>query len=109
MRGRVPVGRSNSDADFLATGQQGGAKTHELTQRQMPPHDHRPADGTNFAIWINNEAEGGSGSSGYEVSKDQKPTTTSVSGGYFENGVWKVEAHNNLQPYLVLVFIQRIS
>lgn len=40
MKGRVIVGRDASDSDFNVLGETGGAKTHTLTEAQMPVHDH---------------------------------------------------------------------
>lgn len=40
MRGRVPVGLDSGQTEFDALGEAGGAKTHTLTEAEMPSHDH---------------------------------------------------------------------
>lgn len=40
LKGRVPVGRDPGDASFDVLGEIGGAKTHTLTQAEMPVHNH---------------------------------------------------------------------
>lgn len=40
LKGRVPVGRNASDTDFDTLGETGGAKTHTLTEAQLPSHRH---------------------------------------------------------------------
>lgn len=45
LQGKVPVGRNSSDTDFDTLGETGGAKTHTLTEAQMPVHTHGVNDG----------------------------------------------------------------
>jgi microcystin-dependent protein len=40
LRGRVPVGTDSSQTEFDALGETGGAKTHTLTEAQLPSHTH---------------------------------------------------------------------
>jgi len=40
LKGRVPVGRDSADVSFDTLGEQGGAKTHQLTINEMPNHGH---------------------------------------------------------------------
>jgi microcystin-dependent protein len=40
LKGRVPVGRDSSQTEFDTLGETGGAKTHTLTEAQMPSHLH---------------------------------------------------------------------
>lgn len=44
-KGRVSVGLDPSDANFDSIGETGGAKTHVLTEAQMPAHDHAGTTG----------------------------------------------------------------
>ena len=40
LKGRVPVGMDANDTDFDALGETGGAKTHTLTESELPAHGH---------------------------------------------------------------------
>jgi microcystin-dependent protein len=90
MKGRIPVGYDSGQTEFDALGETGGSKTHTLSTSEMPSHSHTvTARSGNDAV-----------SGGYSVAKtsdvDTTMTSSSVGGG---------NAHNNLQPYLVLNYI----
>jgi microcystin-dependent protein len=55
-RGRVSVGYNSSDTDFDAIGEVGGAKTHSLTEAQMPSHFHT---GVSHSHTVNSHSHGG--------------------------------------------------
>jgi len=82
--GRTLVGYDGADSDFNLVEKEGGAKTHTLTESEMPSHSHtvssKVGDGT-FSL-----------GSGDPSGSTNNPSTSSVGGG---------SAHNNLQPYLV--------
>lgn len=40
LKGKVPVGFDSTQTEFDALGETGGAKTHTLTEAEMPAHDH---------------------------------------------------------------------
>lgn len=40
LKGRVPVGRDTAQTEFNDMGETGGAKTHTLTESEMPVHTH---------------------------------------------------------------------
>jgi len=94
LKGRVPVGLDNSQSEFDTLGKSSGEKTHLLTTPEMPSHNHT------FQAWNNTNTDTsdiftndwrldpGSGTWG----------TSNVGGG---------QAHNNLQPYLVMSYIIR--
>jgi len=108
--GEVPVGRKSSDPDFDVVGSgtntngTTGAKTHTLTESEMPAHTHDTGvvgfSDRNFVAdqRITVPSQFGfddDGNSGTASSK-----TTSVGGG---------AAHNNLQPYIVVYMWKRTA
>ena len=96
LQGRVPVGLQTSDAAFNTLGKTGGAKTHTLTNAEIPAHQHyMDQDGGNVGY-----AEG-STNLRFAVNFANTRATSSIVTGYAGGGA----AHNNLQPYLVLNYI----
>lgn len=91
LKGKTVVGLDSSDTDFNTLGKTGGEKNHTLTVSEMPIHTHRQgfrygvASGT-AATMKSSEVNGGGGFG----------NTESTGGG---------QAHNNLQPYIVLNYI----
>jgi microcystin-dependent protein len=94
LGGRVPVGVDTNQNEFRSVATYGGEKTHILTPAEMPSHNHTAP------TW-----NGGSGT--FEVASTQygydypNGAPTSNTGGD--------QPHNNLQPYLTLNFIIRVS
>lgn len=43
LSGKVPVGLDSADTDFDALGETGGAKSHTLTESEVPSHNHNAA------------------------------------------------------------------
>lgn len=91
--GRVTVAIDAGQTEFDTAGETGGAKTHTLTETEMPVHNHnekfRDPDGSTGTWAIQYNTNGGS------------VTTTENAGG---GG-----AHNNLQPYIVVYRWCRVS
>ncbi len=88
LKGRVPIGKDDNDYDFDILGKTGGEKEHTLTINEMPNHNHKiGVDNNTFGAgsYPNNRALEGTGL-----------TTSSTGGG---------QAHNNLQPYIILNYI----
>ena len=98
FKGRVVVGVDEAQTEFDAVGEQGGAKTHTLTEAQMPSHRHFMDRGR---WWGNDSVLGGNDS----IFNQQSSTTAqgeSASGGGSRKAIGLTgggQPHNNLQPY----------
>jgi microcystin-dependent protein len=124
LRTRVPVGLFSTDTDtdpsatdnrLNSLGKTGGEKTHTLTQAQLPSHTHTVGRGASFGTSrVGSAASGGFRGdvvTGYDPTfalqnlssgSEDMPGTAhnhSVTGGGSGN------AHNILQPYLVVNYI----
>ena len=90
LKGRVPVGIDTNDTDFDTLGETGGEKTHTLTINEMPSHNHiarsHVGSGVGDGMLLN----------GNSYTVDNNYTTGSTGGG---------QAHNILQPYIVVNYI----
>lgn len=100
LTGRVPVGRRDNWVEFNTLGKKGGNRTHTLTTTEMPSHEHPHyhSEGIAIAAIINGGLEAPAAAAEPFVGN------TGSAGGLTGGG----EAHNNLQPYLVLNFIIKI-
>jgi len=88
--GRVLVGKADSGT-FDTAGATGGGETHTLTIAEMPAHSHGISSGAD-----NTE----SGTGRYKPGALETIQSTSKGGG---------EAHNNLQPYVVVYMFKRTA
>jgi hypothetical protein len=86
--GKVMVGLDAGDTSFDTAGKTGGEKTHTLTIAEMPAHTHKVGS-TSLVT-----ASGGN---------ERKPEGTSDNTSSTGGG----QAHNNLQPYIVVYFWKR--
>lgn len=86
--GRVAVGYDPTDPLFQTIGNMGGEKTHTLTIAEMPAHTHSQT-GVNAA---------NSGTSGTGANNGTSQTGSTGGGG----------AHNNMQPYFVILKLIKI-
>jgi microcystin-dependent protein len=87
FNGRVPVGLNASDTNFATLGKFGGESTHRLTINEMPSHNHSYVSPTSSQ----NSASGSS--------------TRANTAGATSGNTGGDQAHNNLQPYLVISMI----
>ena len=101
-KGRVTVALDDSDADFNTISKTGGEKTHTLTIDEMPSHNHIGINWYGGAAFTLDPGKSGflptgQWSGGSSTSNFQ---TGSTGGG---------QAHNNVQPYVVVVRWHRIA
>lgn len=95
LKGKVAVGKDSSQTEFDTLGETSGEKAVTLTVNQMPSHDHTLTPGQIVGTgWT-----GGSTGGAYSPlgNNPQYNTYISSTGGG--------QAHNNLQPYIVLNYI----
>jgi len=107
--GRVPVGIDSSDTDFDTAEGTGGAKTHTLTLDEMPAHDHVPnrnTYGTNN-ILLRRNANGVNSTNGLDNTVGEPDISGANLGFPEEEGGG--QAHNNLQPYIVVYMWKRTA
>ena len=105
--GKVPVGIDSGDTDFDTAEETGGAKTHTLDLDEMPSHRHGgiyPAGGSGIytqGFDVDNASSG-------NTLSEQKFTT--YTGGNQTDGTeGTTQAHNNLQPYIVVYMWKRTA
>ena len=97
-QGKTLVGIDSEDADFDNVGDTGGEKTHTLTVDEMPSHNHAFTVPPRYG-W---EWQNGGGIFGQKntTAADNSQYTSKTGGG---------QAHNNLQPYIVVSFWRRTA
>lgn len=94
--GKVPVGIDSGDTDFDTAEETGGAKTHTLTTSEIPAHTHTYSESSEGP-----PAEGvGAGYDPPTAVGRQEADSGSTGGG---------QAHNNLQPYIVVYMWKRTA
>ena len=107
-RGRVSVGLDSSQTEFSTIGKKGGEKTHKLNWNEMPAHSHAQKtignDG-NANPWV---TSANSGAWGVET-RNQYAYRGGTGTYLLTDNAGGNQAHNNLQPYEVDVWIIKVS
>lgn len=94
--GRVLVGLDSGDTDFDVVEETGGAKTHTLTETEIPSHTHVENAPTS--------ASGGAVRFASDTNASGSVDSTLVTGATGGGG-----AHNNVQPYIVVYMWKRTA
>lgn len=99
LRSKFIVGYDSNDSDYDSIGNTGGEKTHTLTIQEMPSHNHSFVFPYSFPKFGGNDADitGGGGNLG--IANTPEIETEAVGSGI---------PHENLPPYFVLAFAQKI-
>lgn len=96
--GRVLVGYDSGDTAFDTVEETGGAKTHTLSNSEMPYHRH------SLGLSKSDNTYGDGSSNGTKVGS-YSPLYSGYEGG--SGGV--TQPHNNLQPYIVVYMWKRTA
>lgn len=108
--GMFPVGYKSGDTDFGTIGKTGGAKTHTLTEAQLPKLSgrismHSGESATNIAS-VSGKF---SGTTVSQYKPAGNPVAGATSVGTINWNIGSGQAHNNLPPYQVVAYWKRIA
>ena len=106
MRTRIPVGHDARNAPFNTMGAKGGQAEVRLTAKQLPAHAH--------AQRVTANVEGGSSGGirrdhNQAVSQSKLKSFKAYAQGVNTGSSGGGQAHNNLQPYIVLEYIIKLK
>ena len=106
MRGRVGIGAGQgADLSLRTMGEKSGTETHTLTTAEMPVHNHGVTDpGHSHSIPIRSEGFADIGPDD-DVSQGSGYNTGSSTTGITINNAGSGNAHNNMQPFIVIRFL----
>lgn len=115
--GRVPVGFDSGQTEFDTDEETGGAKTHTLTEAEMPSHTHiQDAHTHNIRTQSNSYAldnsvtfNAGSNREGYRRNVTQSDRIIAQNTTATNQNTGGGGAHNNLQPYIVVRMWKRTA
>jgi microcystin-dependent protein len=110
MRGRVGIGAGQgADLTLRTMGEKSGVETHALNVGEMPAHNHGVTDPGHVHGYINNTGDQSVNNIlSNETAADQEDysATTGVSTtGITINNAGSGNAHNNMQPFLVIRYL----
>lgn len=103
---------------LIVIGATGGSKTHTLNINEIPPHFHH-TPGSVFKSFVAGATDFGNSSStgivsdhigdNSEIAVGNLASHYNSGGNALEKTIGGGQAHNNMQPYIVTLFIQRIA
>lgn len=99
IKGRVIVGVDEAQTEFNVTGKTGGAKTHTLTEAQIPPHTHRTSS-YSFTGYTTGSTNRRYPVNWNDTGREVDWSTQTIGGGL---------PHNNTQPYQTAYMWKLIS
>jgi len=102
LSGKVPVGLNTANTYFKIVGQTGGEETHVLQLLELPEHAHNVKIPTKSGV-------GEVPSSPSFVSNEYTPGRTAINLAVTSEKTGGSNAHNNLQPYITLIYIIKIK
>ena len=101
--GRVPVGIDSGQTEFDTAEETGGAKTHTLSEAEIPSHYHLSGYGRDAAPRYGTTT----GLSSVRIDNDGNAFNSTSSAHTSSAG--SGNAHNNLQPYIVVYMWKRTA
>ena len=113
--GKVLVSQSSSDTEFDTLGETGGAKTHTLTEAQLPAHRHflfRNVSVPNIGDTTSSLSAAhhyDNGSESYRIRKSSSTNAFLEPDITLSGQTGSGSAHNNLQPYIVVYMWRRTA
>lgn len=109
--GKVPVGLDSGDSDFDTGEETGGAKTHTISTGELPAHTHGSAGAhthvQKHAIDNTGAATAFAKTVGVDAAVENSVVSTASSGAHTHSSVGSGDAHNNVQPYIVVYMWKR--
>jgi len=101
--GRTMVGIDASQTEFDTLGEEGGAKTHQLTEAELPSHQHDQGYGADATPRHGITT----GLSSVRIDNDGNAFNSTTAAR--TSSVGSDTAHNNLQPYIVVYMWRRTA
>ena len=109
LKGKIPVGLDASQTEFDTLGETGGEKAHTLTTNEMPSHSHTINDPSHTHTYTTRTGNQDTDNAfGTEIAANETTGTINTSAsttGITINNTGGGQAHNNLQPYIVLNYM----
>ncbi|AZB17567.1 hypothetical protein EG352_07210 [Chryseobacterium indologenes] len=115
FKGRSPVGLDLLDDDFNEVGKPGGSKTHSLSIGELPKHRFKIFGGSGVnTSKITDNTDGTAAAFGDSPSsnEDWNYEITSANGDAYAgntNPLGGNQAHNNMSPYRIVIYIKYIG